>query len=79
MYGVSGTVTQEVEKAVSSINRNAAVKITIVESTGTNKNSVSGGGFAVKTEETSDLLRVKNMADQFYTDADSGKHSYVLL
>jgi hypothetical protein len=55
------------------------VKITIVESTGTNKNSASGGSFTVKAEESSDLLAVKTMADQFYKDADSGKHDYLLL
>ncbi|KAG9194358.1 hypothetical protein G6011_04393 [Alternaria panax] len=79
MYGVSGKVTQEVEQAVSSIKRNASVKITIIESTGTNKNSTSGGSFAVQAEESSDLLAVKAKADQFYKDADTGKHSYILF
>lgn len=78
MYGVSGKITQEVERAVSSIKRNASVKITIIESTGTSKSGASGG-YAVKAEESSDLLAVKEKADQFYKDADSGKHSYVLL
>ncbi|CAN9222534.1 unnamed protein product [Alternaria alternata] len=78
MYGVSGKITQEVERAVSSIKRNASVKITIIESTGTSKSGASGG-YAVKAEESSDLLAVKEKADQFYKDADSGKHSYVLF
>ncbi|CAN9235222.1 unnamed protein product [Alternaria alternata] len=79
MYGVSGKITQEVESAVSSIKRNASVKITIIESTGTSKSGASGGGYAVKAEESSDLLAVKEKADQFYKDADTGKHSYVLF
>ncbi|KAL1798194.1 hypothetical protein ACET3X_002231 [Alternaria dauci] len=79
MYGVSGKVTQEVESAVSSIKRNASVKITIIESTGTNKNGASGEGYAAKAEESSDLLAVKAKADQFYKDADTGKHSYLLF
>jgi hypothetical protein len=79
MYGVSGKITQEVESAVSSIKRNASVKITIIESTGTSKSGTSGGDYAVKAEESSDLLAVKEKADQFYKDADTGKHSYVLL
>jgi hypothetical protein len=63
MYGVSGTVTQEIQQAVSSVKRNASVKITITESTGTNHNSADRGSFTVKAEESSDLLAVKAKAD----------------
>jgi hypothetical protein len=79
MSGVSGTVTQEIIQAVNSIKRNASVKITIIDSTGHNNNGARGGGFAVKAEESSDLVAVKKMADQFYQDAIMGKYSFNLL
>lgn len=79
MYGVEGKVTQEVENAVNSIKKNSSVKITIVESTGTDNEKESAGSVAVKAEESSDLLAVKAKADKFFEEASSGKHKYLLL
>ncbi|KAF1365575.1 hypothetical protein EJ07DRAFT_171518 [Lizonia empirigonia] len=79
MYGVEGKVTQEVENAVNSIKKNSSIKITIVESTGTDNENGSAGSVAVKAEESSDLLAVKAKADTFFEEARSGKHNYLLF
>ncbi|TGO07349.1 hypothetical protein BTUL_0289g00010 [Botrytis tulipae] len=73
MYGVTGEVTQEVKNAVDKINKLSTVKIVINETSATN----NGNSVRVKETFATDLLAVKNMADEFYKAVDAGKHNYI--
>ena len=74
MYGARGSVTEEVATAVQTIQKHSEVKIYLQESTGSPKS-------AATSKESTDLslLEVKRLADQFYRDADAGKHKYYRL
>ncbi|KAK6592006.1 hypothetical protein H4I96_11866 [Botrytis cinerea] len=73
MYGVTGEVTQEVKNAVEKINSLSTVKIVINETSATNH----GNGVRVKETFATDLLAVKDMADEFYKAVDAGRHNYI--
>lgn len=75
MYGVTGEVTQEVKNAVEKINSLSTVKIVINETSATNH----GNGVRVKETFATDLLAVKDMADEFYKAVDAGRHNYIRL
>ena len=74
MYGVTGTVTNEVRTAVQTIQRNSRVRIIIHESSGSPRGAVT------TTEDAgSDLFAIKDRADKFYDDAGRGVHNYIRL
>ncbi|KAI1771102.1 hypothetical protein F4818DRAFT_445750 [Hypoxylon cercidicola] len=75
MYGADGSVTEEVEEALERIKKNSTIKISIFETTGTSKNSTAG----YTVTETTDLLAVKERADEFFDNASSCQHKYVLF
>lgn len=72
MYGVTGEVTQEVRKAVETLNRLSTIRIVINETSGTNST-----GIRIEETLTTDLLAVKTMADAFYKAAEEGRHNYI--
>ncbi|GKZ37585.1 hypothetical protein AbraIFM66950_009199 [Aspergillus brasiliensis] len=74
MYGVTGSVTNEVRSAVETINRHSRVTVWIHTS--------GGGGRAgvIHAEphdgEDSPLFAIKEGADNFYQELREGKHRY---
>ncbi|GKZ22551.1 hypothetical protein AbraIFM66951_006465 [Aspergillus brasiliensis] len=74
MYGVAGSVTEEVKKAVETINKHSRVTVWIHTSGG-------GGRAGVIHAEPHDgddspLLAIKEGADNFYEELREGKHRY---
>jgi hypothetical protein len=79
MYGTTGKVTEEVQQAIESLQKNARVRVWT---------HLSGGGDssdAVKTyaadnpdsdSKDSPLLAIKTAADEFYKELKEGKHRY---
>ncbi|CCM04548.1 uncharacterized protein FIBRA_06729 [Fibroporia radiculosa] len=66
MYGTSGEVSQEVERAIETLKQNSTIRISINETSGGKRKDTPG-------EE--DLKSIKQLADEFYKNAE--QHHYV--
>lgn len=76
MYGVTGEVTDEVKKAVSSIQKNSRITTWIHISGGGNKLAETKRIDAGPQDEGSPLFEIKKQADNFYQELKDGKHKY---
>ncbi|GLA25711.1 hypothetical protein CBS115989_2560 [Aspergillus niger] len=74
MYGVTGSVTNEVRSAVETINRHSRVTVWIHTSGGGGRSGVIHA--EPHDGEDSPLFAIKEGADDFYQELREGKHRY---
>ncbi|GLA52056.1 hypothetical protein AnigIFM63604_008684 [Aspergillus niger] len=74
MYGVTGSVTNEVRSAVETINRHSRVTVWIHTSGGGGRSGVIHA--EPHDGEDSPLFAIKEGADNFYQELREGKHRY---
>ncbi|KAI2845274.1 hypothetical protein CBS63078_6666 [Aspergillus niger] len=74
MYGVTGSVTNEVRSAVEAINRHSRVTVWIHTSGGGGRSGVIHA--EPHDGEDSPLFAIKEGADDFYQELREGKHRY---
>ncbi|CCM04536.1 uncharacterized protein FIBRA_06717 [Fibroporia radiculosa] len=66
MYGVNGEISQEVERAIETLKQNSTIRISINETSGGKRRDTPGD---------EDLKSIKQLADEFYKNAE--QHHYV--
>lgn len=75
MYGATGTVTTKVETALDTIYNNSEVKVMLNENTG----NIQVRSISASNSSPSDLLAIKERADNFYEAGRAGKHKFIRL
>ncbi|KAE8332435.1 hypothetical protein BDV39DRAFT_200057 [Aspergillus sergii] len=77
MYGSTGTVTEEIRQAVESLHKNSRTKVWTHISGGGRRNGNETQSYSAESPDaSSQLIRIKEEADEFYRQLMRGEHPY---